>query len=686
MTRPRITIVFPPAADPSLPYGALPLLGASLKRGGYPDVSLRDVNLEAFDALLDPDVLRRAIDGAALSPGLDAVAAEAVSNIVEAKRILRDPVDFYDPARLLFAKRIFHLAGTVVTARYPHLRFGKYSYSSSAYDSFADIEHALRTDAGPLGEYFQNAVAPSLLATHPDVIGVSVPYFSQLIPAFLLAQIIRDQDSTVHITFGGPVITWGSEVLASDHRFSRWLDSYFLGEAEETFLRFVEALDGRGDLGAVPNMVRYVDDEVVSQTDPQYQLSLDWSPAPDYTTLPLKDYFAPDRIICLTPTRGCYYNQCAFCNYAFIKLAPYRARAPALIAEDVATVVQSTGEHVFCFESDVMLPVHLHAISNALIAAELDIAWHSVARFEKGFTREIFAAMRKAGCVRLYMGLESANDRVLEAMKKGTTAARMAEILTMCHETGIAVEAGVFNGFPSETLAEAEDTYDFILRHRDVIGRADVGTFRLLKGAPIADEPGLYGIAVRDEPHRRWYHLAFNDPTPRPDTGSATAAERIQRLYPEVALIDVPEDILYTARHGPHAFRRFFSWPGGLAAGTQPGDTRPVADTDTLRMPSAYEIQRADVTNSGAVHFGLEGAAGPHPAFEASSYSVAMLVDHQRSAVHPLSPVAEAVLRCVAGAGRSLGDVCTRLSPDHEGATVRTAIHRLVAAGLLDIA
>src|SRR5207249_8369036 len=58
----NITIVFPPCADPSLPYSSLALLGAVLKRAGYQDILLYDLNLAAFDDLLQPDVLKKALD------------------------------------------------------------------------------------------------------------------------------------------------------------------------------------------------------------------------------------------------------------------------------------------------------------------------------------------------------------------------------------------------------------------------------------------------------------------------------------------------------------------------------------------------------------------------------------------------------------------------------------------------
>src|SRR5262245_27293731 len=103
----NITIVFPPAADPSLPYGALALLFAAPTRAGHQDIALHDLNLEAFDDLFQPALLSRTAhacrDLVYREGGPDASAAarratralstaeEVVHGIANARRILRDP-------------------------------------------------------------------------------------------------------------------------------------------------------------------------------------------------------------------------------------------------------------------------------------------------------------------------------------------------------------------------------------------------------------------------------------------------------------------------------------------------------------------------------------------------------------------------------------------------------------------
>jgi hypothetical protein len=450
-----------------------------------------------------------------------------------------------------------------------------------------------------------------------------------------------------------------------------------VGEGDDVLPQLIEAIDGKRDIDTIPNLIRYVDGRVVGRLRPDIHPDLDHLPTPDFSLLPMDRYLAPDKIICLAPTRGCYYNKCAFCNYSFIKLTPYRMRSPALIAEDVAAIKAATGQDVFSFETDVILPKDLGAISEALLRRGTAITWHGVARFEKGFTPELMRTMRDAGCVRLYMGLESANDRTLAAMRKGTDSARISTILRLCYDAGIAVEAGVFSGFPSETPDEADETYRFIHDHADVISRADAGTFRLLKGSPIADEPEGYGITMLDDPSRRWYHLSYEDSSTRP-AGPDTVMARLQKLYPQATLIDVAEDILYVARRGPAALRQFFHQPPAAAA---PQD--PLADNATIALSYGCEIRQMTVTNSGAVHLDVLDIDEATPPFEKSAFSITVIVDWDRSAIRPLSEAEEHLLHMLDPTGSPLHTLHTEWAAANVPANLTEVLMNLLATGMI---
>ena len=50
----RITLVFPPQWVADHPYLSIPSLAGYIRQGGRHEVSMRDINLESYDYLLDP--------------------------------------------------------------------------------------------------------------------------------------------------------------------------------------------------------------------------------------------------------------------------------------------------------------------------------------------------------------------------------------------------------------------------------------------------------------------------------------------------------------------------------------------------------------------------------------------------------------------------------------------------------
>jgi hypothetical protein len=104
----KVTLVFPPQFDPTLPHLALPCLTAVLDRAGH-QVLQRDVNLELYDKILTAAVIHQSLHRiqeqreAILRRGcpmetLDAVMSTGpvVAQLVEyAKNTLRSPEQFH---------------------------------------------------------------------------------------------------------------------------------------------------------------------------------------------------------------------------------------------------------------------------------------------------------------------------------------------------------------------------------------------------------------------------------------------------------------------------------------------------------------------------------------------------------------------------------------------------------------
>src|SRR5207244_4124552 len=79
----------------------------------------------------------------------------------------------------------------------------------------------------------------------------------------------------------------------------------------------------------------------------------------------------------------------------------------------------------------------------------------------------LLALMKKAGCSAIYFGLESGSARILREIRKDIPLSQSMEIITACRSLGIAPNAGLIVGFPSEDNASLRDTfsvYEQILR------------------------------------------------------------------------------------------------------------------------------------------------------------------------------------------------------------------------------
>ena len=82
-------------------------------------------------------------------------------------------------------------------------------------------------------------------------------------------------------------------------------------------------------------------------------------------------------------------------------------------------------------------------------------------------------------------GLESASQRLLDLMRKGTNAQKIAAILNSASEAGIWNLLFLIFGFPTETKAEWLGTLDFLESIRESVHALSRSRFILLEGSQV---------------------------------------------------------------------------------------------------------------------------------------------------------------------------------------------------------
>jgi len=119
---------------------------------------------------------------------------------------------------------------------------------------------------------------------------------------------------------------------------------------------------------------------------------------------------------------------------------------------------------------------------------------------EKAFKQQAFCDLiYKAGCRTLMLGLESAVQRILDLMHKGTHASDFSEILSSCKKANISVRLDTMVGFPTETKEESDFTLDFLVKNKRLIDTpfsiTPLSLFELQDNSPIMHYPSKYDIS-----------------------------------------------------------------------------------------------------------------------------------------------------------------------------------------------
>ena len=109
----------------------------------------------------------------------------------------------------------------------------------------------------------------------------------------------------------------------------------------------------------------------------------------------------------------------------------------------------------------------------------------------------------------MWLGLESASERVRERMVKGVSSEIVSRNLRDLHAAGIRVRALCMLGFPGETEDEANQTVDFVLDHLDQLATASLSPFMLMRRSPMAANPERWGLRFRGDPLPRFARLRF---------------------------------------------------------------------------------------------------------------------------------------------------------------------------------
>ena len=155
-------------------------------------------------------------------------------------------------------------------------------------------------------------------------------------------------------------------------------------------------------------------------------------------------------------TRGCPFS-CDFCSKPVFG---NNFRTPSLdrVFAEIQEILALGYDRLWIADDSFTLDTrYLREFCTRKIRERLSFTWVCLSRVDR-LDESIVRTMRDAGCVRVYLGLESGNDETLRLMGKRASVGEGIEAVRLFRKTGIETSGFFIVGYPGETLESIDDT------------------------------------------------------------------------------------------------------------------------------------------------------------------------------------------------------------------------------------
>ena len=336
-----------------------------------------------------------------------------------------------------------------------------------------------------------------------------------------LAKNVRPESVTI---LGGVHPTCMYEEILNS---SSYVDYVVIGEGEITLRQLLDVLEAGGDPATVPGLAFRREHRIVTTERRPLMERLDGLPM-GWDLLEWSDYYClaipGSRLGSISTSRGCD-QECTFCSQRKFWNNCWRARDPYGVAEELEYLYVTHGVNVLMITDEYPTRDRgrWEALLDAIIEKNLPVHLLMETRAADILRdRDIMEKYRKAGIIYVSLGIETADQATLDAVKKGVAVEDMVPVFDALRDHGIVSEASFILGFPGETPESIKKTMQLVQQLNP-----DIANFFSYTPWPSATGYGEEASLVRERDYRK-FNLV--DPVLEP--------RRMSTLQVDVALAD----------------------------------------------------------------------------------------------------------------------------------------------------
>ena len=233
------------------------------------------------------------------------------------------------------------------------------------------------------------------------------------------------------------------------------------GEGELSLPLLIKSLAAGRDIDTIPGLVHKKDNRY--RMNPPFFIDLQKICLSQRNALNNRRYYREGGMIGFETKRGCDQT-CYYCADPIAKGKKVRVRNPKDVADELAGLLE---KGIACFhtcDSEFNLPEnHAIEVCKEIVKQRLGnkIIWYAYAT-PSGFSDELAAWMKEAGCVGIDFGIDSGNERMLKNLGRNHTPEDINKVAALCHKHGFVFMFDLLLGGPGEDRKTLSDTLNLM--------------------------------------------------------------------------------------------------------------------------------------------------------------------------------------------------------------------------------
>ncbi len=240
-------------------------------------------------------------------------------------------------------------------------------------------------------------------------------------------------------------------------------DTVGSGEGEETLAEIAWTVASGGPIDGVSGTIVGKPGALVRGPPRPFLKDLDRLPLPAWDLIDLDRYLEQwrartgERRMAVLTSRGCPFD-CSWCSKPTFGRT-FRQQSPARVLDELRALKDRYRVDYVRFCDDVfgIQRRWLEELLDGMIREQLGLQFECLARVEL-LKPDLLKRMRQAGLARVYLGVESGSQRMLDTMNRGTRLHQVERAAAALRKEGVRQYWFLMLGYPGETLEDVEET------------------------------------------------------------------------------------------------------------------------------------------------------------------------------------------------------------------------------------